>query len=324
MSHLTRRAFITHLGAAAVAGGTLPLIARARSGSTSASNAERVASRSTAAANADLRFGCAAITWGDSIDQAIADIAAAGYRGIQLRSNVLPVWGERPEALKEKLAAAGLSFVALSSGNVSIDPAAREKQVDLHTQHAQFVKACGGHYLQVTDERPKGRTVTGEDYKTLGKLLTDIGKRTGDLGIPLGYHNHMGSLGERPDEVDQILSAADPSAVKLELDVAHYHMGGGDPVKAIRTYAGRHLFLHIKDLQTPVPGTAGEPKRSYRFVELGRGVVNLKGCFRALGDIAFRGWCIVELDEVPDHARTPKESALISKAFLEDEVRVKI
>ena len=44
----------------------------------------------------------------------------------------------------------------------------------------------------------------------MGKLLTEIGKRTADLGVPLGYHNHMNNLGERPEEVRAVLGAADP------------------------------------------------------------------------------------------------------------------
>ena len=43
----------------------------------------------------------------------------------------------------------------------------------------------------------------------------------------------------------------------------------------------------------------------------------MKGAFAALHDVNFRGWAVVELDAVPDNARTPKESALINKKYLE-------
>ena len=191
---------------------------------------------------------------------------------------------------------------------MSIDPAAEAQQLALHAGHARFLKACGGLYLQCTDERPK-RTLVPADYQRLGRLLTEIGKRTADAGVALGYHNHMGTIGERPDAVDWILDAADPKYVKLELDIAHYQQGGGDPVKAIRKYADRLLFLHIKDVRghvRAVPAGAG----GYRFVELGRGKVDVKGVFAAMRDVKFRGWAVVELDAVPDKARTPKESAL--------------
>jgi hypothetical protein len=127
----------------------------------------------------------------------------------------------------------------------------------------------------------------------------------------------MNAIGERPDEVKWILDAADPQFVKLELDIAHYQMGGGDPVKAIHQYKDRLLFLHIKDLETPIPGATGDLSRSYRFVELGRGKVNVKGVLKALEDVKFEGWAVVELDRVPDNARTPRESAQICKSYLE-------
>jgi inosose dehydratase len=74
------------------------------------------------------------------------------------------------------------------------------------------------------------------------------------------------------------------------------------------------LLLHIKDVESPVPS---DPKLAYRFVELGRGRVNIQAVFAALGDIGFGGWAVVELDAVPDPTRTPKESAAISKRYLE-------
>lgn len=264
----------------------------------------------------DIRLGYASITWGGRDLDAIADIAAAGYPGIQLRSNIVPDYERRPRALVDELAKHHLTFVALSSGGVVIDPASEAQEIATHVGHAKFLQACGGLYLQCTDTRPK-RALVPADYQRLGRLLTEIGKRTADLGIALGYHNHMGTIGERPDELDWILEAADPKYVKLELDIAHYQQGGGDPVKAIRKYADRLLFLHIKDVEDRPGGSGGSG--AYRFVELGRGRVDVKGVFAGMRDVKFRGWAVVELDAVPDKARTPKESALISKKYLIEE-----
>lgn len=264
-----------------------------------------------------IRFGYAAITWGGNDLEAIRDIGSLGFPGIQLRSNIVKDFGDKPRALAELLQQHKLTMVALSSGGVRIDPAVEKEDIDLHTRHARFVRDVGGLYLQLTDTKPKG-ALTRDDYKRLGRMLTEIGKRSADLGIPVGYHNHMNAIGERPDEVRWILDAADPRLVKLELDIAHYQMGGGDPVKAIHEYKDRLLFLHIKDLETPVPGATGDLSRSFRFVELGRGTVDVRGVFKALADINFKGWAVVELDRVPDAARSPKESAQICKRYLQD------
>jgi inosose dehydratase len=269
----------------------------------------------------DIRWGYAAITWGGHDRQAIDDIAALGFPGIQLRSNCIEEFGNDPAAVRSLLEQHKLTFVALSSGGLSIERSEAD-EIAKHTEHAKFLHDAGGLYLQVTDERPKDRAITPADQKRLGKLLTEIGKRTADLGIGLGYHNHMGSLGERPEEVDEILASSDPRYAKLELDVAHYYQGGGDPVKAIEKYHDRLLFLHIKDVEKLTgPDAAAKP---YRFVELGRGSVDLPGVFVALHKVKFRGWAIVELDAVPDKSRSPKECGEISKKYLAEKLGITV
>lgn len=272
-------------------------------------------------APSEIHFGYASITWNENDRQAIDDIAALGFPGIQLRANAIKEFGS-PAELRELLDKHHLKLVALSSGGVRIDPAVEAEELAKHTEHAKFVHDVGGLYMQVTDDRPKDRAVTSADYVRLGRLITDIGKRTADLGVTLGYHNHMGTLGQSPEEVDQILEAADPRYAKLELDVAHYFQGGGDPAKAIEKYRDRLLFLHIKDVES-LPNSEN-PKRNYRFVELGRGRVDLPAVFDALHKVNFRGWAIVELDAVPDKSRTPKECAEISKKYLEEKLGVTV
>jgi inosose dehydratase len=158
----------------------------------------------------------------------------------------------------------------------------------------------------------------------LGKLLSTIGRRAADIGVPIGYHNHMGSLGESPDDVDRVMNEVDSHYVRLLLDVAHYQQGGGDPAKAIRQYRDRILFLHVKDLESPLPSAGANASQSYRFVELGRGRVDLHAVFAALKEVKFRGWGVVELDGTSDDARPPKESAIISKKYLEEKLGMKV
>jgi inosose dehydratase len=269
----------------------------------------------------EIHLGYAAITWGANDRQAIEDIASVGFHGIQVRSNSVQEFGSG-SALREELDKHPLKLVALSSGNLGIDPAAESAELAKHVENARFLRDAGGLYLQIIDERPKDRAITAADYERLGHLLTELGKRVADLGVQLGYHNHMGAMGETPEGVEQIMAAVDPRYAKLELDVAHYFQGGGDPAKAIEKYSDRLLFLHLKDVER-LPSAAGA-KDSYRFVELGRGSVNLPAVFDALRRINFRGWAVVELDSVPDKTRTPKESAIINKKYVEEKLGLKL
>jgi inosose dehydratase len=269
-----------------------------------------------------MQFGYAAITWGSAVTQAIDDIAAVGFRGIQLRGEAFAQFGSRPQELRELLERRRLTFAVLSSGNLSIDPARERDELATHTGHARFVRDAGGIYLQVIDERPKGRAVVADDYRRLGRLMTELGKRTSDLGVPLVYHHHMNSTGEKPEEVAAVLDAADPEHVRLLFDVAHYQQGGGDPVAALRKYRDWIEVVHLKDVRAGGAGGAGTAggagSRAYEFVELGRGRVDMPGVFAALREIGFGKWAIVELDRVPDPGRTPKESAEQNKKYLLD------
>ena len=267
-----------------------------------------------------IRLGYASITWNENDRQAIDDISALGFPGIQLRANVLTSIGSEPGALREVLAQHHLTFVALSSGNVSIEPADESRTIEEHVAHARWLKDAGGLYLQLIADGRQGRPTTPSDQKRLGAVLTAIGKRTAEVGIPAVFHPHVGSLSETPAETARVLRATDPRYVRLLLDVAHWQQGGGDPVTAIREYRARLAMLHIKDVR-PTSGGRGP---SYEFVELGRGTVNLRGVFGALRNIKFDGWGVVELDRVPDAARTPGESAAISKRYLEDVIGVHV
>jgi inosose dehydratase len=263
-------------------------------------------------APSEIHFGYASITWGGNDRQAIEDIAAVGFHGIQLRSNSIAEFGS-PAAVRDFLNQNQLKFVALSSGDLQSASGSAKKSIAEHTAHAKFLRDAGGLYLQILDNRPKGRMAISDDYKQLGKALTELGKRTADLGIPLGYHNHMGSLSEKPEELDQIMSASDPRYVKLELDIAHYFQGGGDPVKAIEKFGDRLLFLHIKDVERVSASV-------YRFVELGRGLVDVPAVFDSLNKVGFRGWAVVELDDVPENAHSPKEAAAANKEYLQEKL----
>jgi inosose dehydratase len=143
--------------------------------------------------------------------------------------------------------------------------------------------------------------------------MSEIGRRSAELGISVVYHNHMGSLSEPPEGLDRVLEATHLDHVRLLLDVAHYKQGGGDPAAAVTRYAKRLALLHLKDVRPAAPGSA----RPYQWVELGEGTVDLRAVFAALDGIAFHGWAIVELDEVPVPGRTELESALMSRRYLE-------
>lgn len=258
-----------------------------------------------------IRIGYAAITWDDNLQGAMADISSAGYRGIQLRANAVKLIPD-PLVVKSDLDQRHLEFTALSSGDIALDPAEEKENLALHEDHARYLSKAGGLYLQVIGTFRANGKFTPEEYTRTGQLLTEVGKRAAPYGVQVALHNHMGSIAQSPEQLAAILNASDPQYVKLLLDVAHYKQGGGDPAVAIKHYADRLLFLHFKDVKP------ADNKNGYEFVELGEGTVDLPAVVAALKDIHFHGWAIVEFDREPKGStRTPKESAELSKAYIE-------
>lgn len=258
-----------------------------------------------------LRIGYAAITWADNLQGAMDDISAVGFRGIQLRANAVKLIPD-PHVVQSVLAQRHLEFTALSSGDIALDPSEEKANLALHEDHAKYLSKAGGLYLQLIGTFRSDGKFTPEEYTRTGKLLTEIGKRATNYGVQVALHNHMGSIAQAPDQLARIMEAADPRYVKLLLDVAHYKQGGGDPAAAVKQYADRLLFLHFKDVKP------ADTRSGYEFVELGQGTVDLPGVVAALRAINFQGWAIVEFDREPrGSTRTPKESAELSKQYIE-------
>src|SRR2546427_10897848 len=82
----------------------------------------------------EIRFGYASITWNGNDRQAMEDIAALGFPGVQLRANAIKEF-TGPAELRDVLQKLHLKMVALSSGGVRIDPAAEAEEIAKHTAH---------------------------------------------------------------------------------------------------------------------------------------------------------------------------------------------
>jgi inosose dehydratase len=259
---------------------------------------------------ARFKFGYSASTWGNLELVAIDEISKLGFPGIQFRPNIVGHFMRQPSVLRDLMAQKKLQIVALSSGSVTLDPSVETRMIADHIGRAKFLGDVGGSFLQVTDLKPSA-VVTPEQCTRLGQLLTEIGHKSAEFGVTLAYHPHMGTIGERPENLARVLDESDPRSVKLLLDVAHYLQGGGDPADAIRRHRAQMGFVHLTDVETTTAGLG------YRFVELGKGRVNLPAVFDAMRETMFGGWAVVELDAVTAPDRSAAESAAISKAYLE-------
>lgn len=277
----------------------------------------------------EIRVGYYVSTWSGKLEQALDDLAETGWRGVQLSASDYARFADRPAECKQLLAARKLTPVALSTGQVTIQSSTEKQELTERVAMARWLKEVGGLYLLATDGARVAQGINDlDDYKRLGKRLNEIGKRTlGECGIKLGYQNAINTLGEAHGDVDRIMNATDGKTVWLAPDIAELKATGGDPVRFVSVYATRIICPHFKDVVIQKSGPVGLDGRAarpkYNFVELGQGQVDLPGVLRILRDYRFSGWIIVELD-APVGGRTPKESALLSKRYVEERLKMKV
>lgn len=270
------------------------------------------------AGKAKIKWGCAAITWNGQDEQAIKEIGSLGFKGIQLRGNTFEKYKNKTSELKDLLDKAGIKMPILSGGGGNPGTAEQNKKaMDRWDAMGAFAASMGADFLQITTAGRGGRTaIPLNELEAYAKFLNDAALLVKEKhGIQVLYHNHMDQLGEKPDEIAAILNYTDPKLVRFLLDIAHYKQGGGAPDEAIIKHKDRLSLLHIKDLKPT--------EKSYQFVELGNGSIDLKAVFNALNEIKFKGWCMVELDSIPDKSKTALQCSEVSKNWLIQNVGAK-
>ncbi|MBO0857703.1 MAG: TIM barrel protein [Chloracidobacterium sp.] len=279
------------------------------------------------AADYEFKVGYHTAAWGDKTSQAIDEISELGFGGVAISGSAYEKYANRAAEFKSLMAAKKLTLVSISTGVVTINPGAEKQEISDRSAIAKWMKEAGGLYMEVSDgSRAKDGVNDHDDYKKLSRRLTEIGKRTfGEYGVKLGYQNRMGSLGERQMEFERIMNETDPKYVWAAPDIAHLVIAGGDPLKLTRDYINRMIYPHFKDalIQKVQSGLDGRPLRpKYDFVEMGQGVVNIPGALQIMKDFRYQGWIIVGLDSATG-GRTPKQSAIISKGYVEEKLRLK-
>lgn len=265
------------------------------------------------------------------------EMAETGYAGTELGD-----WGflpTEPDELRSELDARGLALVGSFSTPWLHDAARHERSADDAVRIGRLLAAVGGPstlvilgndpYGDPARSRVAGRVtaahcMSDEQWAAFAVGAMHIARRVRDeAGVRTVIHQHLGTLVESMDEVRRFLDATDPSLVGVCLDTGHWTFGtGGDPAAAVRELRERIWHVHFKDCE---PLVMAESRRQEWdgltstahgvFCELGKGCVDFPGVLRALEEIAYRGWIVVEQDVLPGMGR-PRDSARRNRDYL--------
>ncbi len=159
------------------------------------------------------------------------------------------------------------------------------------------------------------------EFPAYGRKLTELAEWMADYGVPMTYHHHMGTIVETQREID-LLMRYTGKAVGLLLDTGHLTFAGGDVVETTRKHGRRINHVHCKDLRWDMLKQVRQKDMSFLkgvlegvFTVPGDGFIDFHAFARALFDIGYEGWVVVEAEQDPAKA-SPYEYSLMGRRHL--------
>ena len=271
-----------------------------------------------------VRVGISPIAWQNddlpditsefTMEQALKEAREIGYTGVE-RGQRMP---QDTESLRVYLDRYQLALCGgWCSGNLLVNDIETEKAA-IKQQVEQFIalgapcivyaecsNTVQGQLGTPVNNRPR---LSSDEIKSYGKKLSEIAKWTTDLGMPLAYHHHMGSIIEAEAEVDALMEGSSDQ-VTLCFDSGHLLFGGGDVMATLNRWANRVHHVHFKDIRPDIVADVRENDRSFldaviagAFTVPGDGCIDFQAIANVLKGMNYEGWIVVEAEQDPAKA----------------------
>jgi len=240
------------------------------------------------------------------------DMKRAGFENVELMDPLEKLGG--PQHLKKLLEERNLHLAGITIVT-GMDMSDKEKFTEAKQRIAyaaslgvKVVPLCGGFPPEGEDLEYLKKT----KMESFCELLEELGKYAQQYDVEIAFHPHLKCLVENEQDIESLL--VHTSLIQLCPDTAHLAAAGADPVTVVKKYPEKIKYVHLKDFKRYL---GRKPEVIWdHFVELGEGDIGIDfpSFLKALEDINFDGYAVVELDRPTRH---PLESFKISRQFLQ-------
>src|SRR5262245_46372960 len=210
-----------------------------------------------------LKVGVASYTFSKlPLDVTIQGIRRVDVRYVSIKEAHLPLKSTAQQRKAVLATSQEAGITPLSCGNVSM----RGGESELRNAF-EYARDAGIPTIVCAP--------TKENLPVLDRLVKEF-------NIKLAIHNHGPEDRTFPSPLDvwKAVEGLD-ERIGLCIDVGHTARAGVDPVQAIRSCSARLYDVHLKDL------VSREPRA--KVIEVGRGVLDIRGILQALRDVGFGG-----------------------------------
>ena len=284
-----------------------------------------------------IKLGIAPIAWsnddmpelgGDTpIEQCLEEASSVGFTGIELGGK----FPRNPGITNFLLSKYDLKMPGGWYGSFLRERTVNEEWAAMqeHLSLLKLVKADVFVFADVSasiqgDQTRKLSTrpsLEKNEFKEYCLKINEISNRLNDEGIPMSYHEHMGTIIQTEEDVDRFMDGTNDNAFLL-YDTGHLLFAQADYERVLRNYVKKINHVHCKDIRKNILDKSLDQDLSFResflegvFTVPGDGCINYEPLFKILFDNQYQEWLIIEAEQDPKKAN-PLEYAKIGYKYL--------
>jgi len=253
-------------------------------------------------------------SWNQSYEKMLDEMCEAGYTGTEL--GPYGFFPTDPKILQPQLENRKLKLLGSFVPVKMTDPAAGEAVIERIRKVGDLLATLRAPFLVMADDMSPERNaysgrsrdagcpkLTAEQWKHVGKIVSDAEKVADDFGLDLVFHPHIGTYVESPEECETFYDACSHSKIGLCLDTGHCVYGFGDSVEEAEKYKDKLRLVHVKDCDARILEDARRNKWNFDeaiehkvFTIIGQGSIDFPAFFRTLLKNGYSGWSVIEQD----------------------------
>ena len=284
-----------------------------------------------------IKLGIAPIAWsnddmpelgGDTpIEQCLEEASAAGFTGIELGGKFPRNPGITNFLLnKYKLKMPGGWYGSLLRTRSAEDEwVAMQDHLNLlklvNADVFVFADVSGSIQGDQTKKLSARPTMEDDEFVEYCKKINDISNRLSDEGIPMSYHEHMGTIIQTENDVDRFMNNTNKNTFLL-YDTGHLLFAEANYERVLKNYISKINHVHCKDIRQNILENSLKNDLSFResfldgvFTVPGDGCIDYEPLFEILYQNNYDKWLIIEAEQDPKKAN-PLEYAKIGFSYL--------
>jgi inosose dehydratase len=293
-----------------------------------------------------VRFAVSPIAWinddlpslgaGTRIETILGAARDIGFSGVELGGS----FPRRPEVLGPLLARHGL---ALAGGwyGASLLRRDAEAEIAAAADHLDLLKSldCGVFICAETSNTvhqdraaPLSAAPRLDEacWRSFAARLTDFADHVAGQGLAFAYHQHLGTVVERAEDLETFLTLTGAN-VGLTVDTAHLALAGVDTADLIAAHSERIAHVHCKDVRWAVREAMRARPTSFLdgvlagvFTAPGDGDFDFGRVMTVLSRIDYEGWIVIEAEQDPARADPRKLSEIGLATLRRDALRARL